>query len=60
MTRGKSIDKCIDKTRACVEICPKSKRQKRVVAKGVSNWKEVESDVSGKSLLITCVFLDVC
>lgn len=56
MTRGRSIDKCIHQTKNPCRICPKSKRQKRVVAKSVSSWKEVENNVFWKSLLITCVF----
>lgn len=33
------------KIRACVEIRPSNMRQKEAIAKSVSNWKEVESDV---------------
>lgn len=59
MTGGSSIGVGF-KITACVEICSKSKRQKGAIAKSVSNWKEVESDVSWRSVLIICVFHNVC
>lgn len=59
MAGGRSIGVGF-KIKACVEIRPKSMRQKGAIAKSVSNWKDVESDVSWRSVLIICVFHNVC